>query len=692
MCIMDTIDESKLPLVKQLWEDIMTDDIQVKTMTIKNFRAIKNAKINLDERTIIVGKNNIGKSSLIDVFKHIQEPQLSDFNADLIHHIWESKDSIDLLKKHLLEFTMSLNILYKWSGLTVPYWNFLSDIADSGETEIEIVNYLPEERLEQLSKIKSTKELPSLFECMAKVGTPEEIKNNLARPVPINKVRKLIPQFCNPEKAKIGDMLIYPISAFRYVQTGENSNERITADQFSSELATDLSDKADVLKGIQKSVDTDLQPQMKQLEDRLASFAYPKVEGAPIKATLTIDEWLNNPQLRISQTFDNLPGFELPLSSQGLGYQNIYNIIARISNLFSKLSERGAKVPVMIVIEEPEAFTHPQLQHVFIQKISEHIADYAERLEISYQLVIISHSPEVAVSALDALDFKLVIGRQHNDTTRFLNWSELGGNDGDAEESRNKLKKLMLNYNAELLFSDKLIAYEGDGERLLLGGLSRAVKKQYPDSSWDKIAWIPVGTHFEGYRKALADLLFDKILLITDIDYGIENGYDKPDMTRSTNQNCRFLFPLRDGKLVSIQRPKSIDLGGVGEYLESRWYLSKENELIEPDTNLKHTHTRFVVVSEGKPKDFDIWPRTLESALVFASKSNFTLYAEANLLRKEITADNVSNELNDVERRLLASGLHKADFALESQSIIENDEFVVPVYLKYGLEWLVKNE
>lgn len=508
----------------------MADDISIETIIVKNFRAIKEAKINFGKKTIIVGKNNIGKSSLIDVFSRISSPKLIDFNADLIRQIWESKDNMDYLKEERLKLVMSLSIIYKWSDLTIPYWNLLSDIADKGETQIEIFNYLPEDRLPKLSGLKSTKELPDLFECGARIGTPTDFKDGTTRTISFHEARKMIPQFRDPENTKVGELLIYPISAFRYVQTGENSNEQITADQFSSELMTALKDEKDTLEKIQQDVDENLKPKMSKLEDKLDSFAYPKVDGAPIKATLTIDEWLENPQLRIGQTFDDLPGFELPLSSQGLGYQNIYNIIARISNLFMKLSESQSGVPVTIVIEEPEAFTHPQLQHVFIQKIAKHIDKYAQDFDIHYQLVIISHSHEVAVSALDSLDFKLVIGRQHNSETRFLNWSELGGTSEEATQSRAKLKKLMLNYNAELLFSDKLIAYEGDGERLLLGSLSRAIKRQTRETTGDKVAWIPVGTHFEGYQCALADLLFDKILLITDNDYDKKNGYENPDM------------------------------------------------------------------------------------------------------------------------------------------------------------------
>lgn len=673
----------------------MADNIRVKTIFIKNFKAIKHAKVNFGKSTIIVGKNNIGKSSLIDVFSSIRSPELNDFNTDLVRLIWQNKDDVSLLKTKLADLTMSLSIIYEWSDLTVPYWNFLSDIADSGETQVEVTNYLPEEKLSQLSKLKSTKELPKLFECRARIGSPRDIEENSARPLSGNELRKLLPQFRSPESAQIGDMLIYPISAFRYVQTGENSNERVTADQFSSELTTALKDKKEVLEKIQKSVDTELQPQMDGLQKKLSSFAYPKDETAPVRATLTIDEWLSNPQLRIGQTFDYLPGFELPLSSQGLGYQNIYNIIARISNLFSKLEAKGARIPVMLVIEEPEAFTHPQLQHIFIQKIAQHIAQYASELKISYQLVIISHSPEVAVSALDTLDFRLVVGRQHKGITRFLNWNELGGDDLEAKGSRNKLKKLMLNYNAELLFSDKLIAYEGDGERLILGGLSRIIRKKYPDSPGDKVAWIPVGTHFEGYRKALAALLFDKVLLITDIDYGIQDGYDNPDMSRSTNQNIRFLFSMSDGELSSVQ--KTGDFEGLQEqtYLERHWYLSIENRLlsVQPvSIQDKQDDAEFLVVSEGKAVDFDIWPRTLESALVFASVSNFNLYKNAELLRNGVSANEVSNALNDVEKKLLSSGLRKADFALESQNIIEDSNFVVPKYLELGLGWLVKDD
>lgn len=98
-------------------------------------------------------------------------------------------------------------------------------------------------------------------------------------------------------------------------------------------------------------------------------------------------------------------------------------------------------------------------------------------------------------------------------------------------------------------------------------------------------------------------------------------------------------------------------------------------------------------MSQGYSQDFNFFPRTLESSLVTTSRKNFELYENNKLLRKNIN-DSVENDpenLNDVENVLLRSTIKKADFALNTLDIIENDDFKVPPYLENGLSWLVNN-
>jgi predicted ATP-dependent endonuclease of OLD family len=472
-------------------------------------------------------------------------------------------------------------------------------------------------------------------------------------------------------------MLLYPITAFRHIDSISNGNEGATANQFINTVSTLLDNNREVLDNIQKTVDEQLTPNMETLQNDLKKFSYPNDENNPLRATLTIDEWLNKPQIRITQKFEDLEGFELPLRAQGLGYQNIYNIIARVNNLFYKMIEVDCRVPVFIVIEEPEAFTHPQLQHIFIQKINEYIKELAKLKNIKAQLLIISHSSEVASTALK-LNYHTIIGREINGNTYFINWNS---KDDDSEEKKSKdnLKKMILNYNAEVFFADKIIAIEGMSEELII---TKMMNKIDPSLTSEKIAIIPVGTHFKSYEKALSLLGFEKILLITDLDFAKNwDGDISGKGCETTNSNLTYLFK-EDKKLKDILRC-------ILE--EEKDFYTNELKLSE-----KVDGVSFKIVTQGYTEAFKKFiPRTLEAAMVVASEKNFELYKGTILLRDRVTEKDIDNSrgeesINNIENVLLKSTVKKADFAIETLDVAENTDFVIPQYIKEGLDWLVR--
>jgi predicted ATP-dependent endonuclease of OLD family len=296
--------------------------------------------------------------------------------------------------------------------------------------------------------------------------------------------------------------------------------------------------------------------------------------------------------------------------------------------------------------------------------------------------LIISHSPEVAVSAFE-MNFQIIIGRSHGGITRFITWDNLGSNN---PLSKQKLKKLILNYNAELLFADKLIAIEGDSERILLNSIMRKIN---PTLLSEKIAIIPVGTNFKGFKDSLADLLFDKILLITDIDFSEKDTED--NNIYSTNKNIQLLFSSNLDTTIK-DHPLNKTLKQEKSFLTKEWNLMPNGNLTNSDND--SISSNFKIVTEGYSNEFKFWPRTLESAMVTASHQNFDLYKKNELLRNDVKVSLDKNPylLNDIEGKLLRSTVKKADFALNTLDFINNKTFRIPQYLKKGLEWFGNND
>lgn len=654
-------------------------NLSIENIRIRNFRAIKDSIIHLEKETIVVGKNNIGKTSLFEIFSAIRKPKLSDFNIELLKKIWDNRKNLGSLNK---EDCLELDFTYKWEDLPQDYWILLSDICDRGETRIIFRYSIDSENFESVEKINSVKEIEDFFTRKVYIGSLEDFDNGNEKLVTSKTtIGKLLPNsISNVDYVKNNKgMLLYPITAFRHIDSISNGNEGATANQFMNTVSTLLDNNREVLDDIQKTVDEKLTPSMEELQNDLKKFSYPDDENNPLRATLTIDEWLNKPQIRITQKFKDLEGFELPLRAQGLGYQNIYNIIARVNNLFYKMIEVDCRVPVFIVIEEPEAFTHPQLQHIFIQKINEYIKKLARSSNIKVQLLIISHSSEIASTALK-LKYHTIIGREIKGNTYFINWKS-ENDDEEEKKSKENLKKLILNYNAEVFFADKIIAIEGMSEELII---SKMMDKIDPSLISEKIAIIPVGTHFKSYEKALSLLGFEKILLITDLDFAKNwKGDIGNEGCETTNSNLTYLFK-EDKELKDIL--KCI-------FEQEKDFYTNELELSE-----KVDGVNFKIVTQGYTEAFRKFiPRTLEAAMIAASKKNFELYKGTNLLRDQVTEIDIDNchgekSINNIDKVLLKSTVKKADFAIETLNVAESSDFVIPQYINKGLEWLLKNE
>lgn len=661
------------------------EKVEVSEISIKNFRSIKDSTISLKHDTIFLGKNNIGKTSLLDAFQSFAYGlKTSDINLELLINIMNKRDEPDKISPNeCLEFSVT----YTWENLGADYWSLLSEISESGKTKLLIRYTLPEDNYSKMKNIKDINEIIGLLKKETWIGSVNDFKEGRQTLLPKDtKLNKFLPlPKASINHLKPGELLLCSIMAFRYVDSGKTNSENVTASQFSTQVSNLLSDNDEVKKvfsDVQDNVDEVVAKKLDPFQDELKNFAYPRNPHNPLKAILTIDEWMADPKVRIAQTFTELHGFELPLNAQGLGYQNIYNILARISAQFSKMERLKLHNPVFFAIEEPEAFTHPQLQHIFVQQIREFIRKHAERLQIPYQLLIISHSPEVAVSAFE-MGFQIVVGRRRGNVSYFINWDKLGGSDPAYRE---KLKKLIMNYNAEMLFADKLIAYEGNAERLILTAL---IRKNVCSLLGEKVAFIPVGTAFNNLRPAIADLKFDKVLLITDVDYkSARNSNDIEDTNnvKTTNGNLRYL--LED----FTDKTKVNEINLTCYFRDKTKSISQKHIISSKADGGDKRVADFMIVTQGYSCDFNFWPRTLESSLVFASKQNFSLYKGSGLLKENVeqTIEGNPYDANDIYGKLLSQG--KADFALNSLDLIADNKYTIPDYLLKGLKWLADKE
>lgn len=149
------------------------------------------------------------------------------------------------------------------------------------------------------------------------------------------------------------------------------------------------------------------------------------------------------------------------LSQNGLGYNNLIYTATVLGDLKQR-KQKQEETYVALLIEEPEAHLHPQLQNLFF--------DYLNKLdtEHGFQIFISSHSPTITAKA----NLKSVIVLQNNkNKIHSLSLQKSGLTD----DNHKYLHKFLDVTKSQLFFSNGVILVEGISEALLLPIFSRIV-------------------------------------------------------------------------------------------------------------------------------------------------------------------------------------------------------------------------
>jgi len=152
------------------------------------------------------------------------------------------------------------------------------------------------------------------------------------------------------------------------------------------------------------------------------------------------------------------------LRQNGLGYNNLIYTATVLGDLKRK-KELIEETYIALLIEEPEAHLHPQLQDIFF--------NYLNKLnKIGFQIFISSHSPTITAKA--DLNSLIVLQSQENKIQSFsIKKSNLN------ESNKKYLQKFLDVTKSQLLFANGVILVEGISEALLLPVFSKIIGDEY---------------------------------------------------------------------------------------------------------------------------------------------------------------------------------------------------------------------
>lgn len=412
---------------------------------IKNFRGINNISLTFNKGlNVLIGENNAGKSAIIDALRiclsygnqrrdiYISQ---SDFHLDK-NAISESADSIEF---HL---HFHIDVLEE-----VGWFNDLLSVQEEGTQDLQLHFrfYLDDNERVKYKVWGGTNEGQAI--------APEVLY--LIYHVHLDALRDA-EQFLRPIR-------------------GNRLGQLYTNIQIDPDIEKDQEKKSKLAKKVRSAVDSDaewvghLEKGKEKINEHLKETSFSNKQHHVDISFLPFDfnRLVDNLKIQMPLYSDELLEGDstkqkyFELYQNGLGYNNLIYTATVLGDLKQR-KQKQKETYAALLIEEPEAHLHPQLQNLFF--------NYLNKLdtEHGFQIFISSHSPTITAKA--SLKSVIVLQNQENKVNALSLQKS-----GLTDVNHKYLHKFLDVTKSQIFFSNGAILVEGISEALLLPIFSRIV-------------------------------------------------------------------------------------------------------------------------------------------------------------------------------------------------------------------------
>lgn len=444
-------------------------------------------------------------------------------------------------------------------------------------------------------------------------------------------------------------------------------------------------------KVFDQNLETKFEPAIKELEE----LGYPGVTNPQItiSSKVTTTEMLKHDSAVQYSLGAKEEGLMLPEKYNGLGYQNLISIVFDLITFRDGWMRKGKAGTVdeiieplqLVLVEEPEAHLHVQVQQVFIRKAYSILRNHeklGDNKLFSTQLVISTHSSHIAREEKFAnLRYfkRLPKGNECKvATSKVVNLSEVFGKNTKTERF---VTRYLQTTHCDLFFADGAILVEGSAEHMLL---PHFIRNKYLKLNQRYITILKINGKHSHRLAPLIDKLSLPTLVVADLDSAEPTGHHKK------------AEPNRGKGLIS------------SNYSITGWLIKKnsfdelldlpESEKIIPRAGVCEYPLRIAyqlpININYDGKTVEALSRTFEDSLIYSNMNVFDGVdtAEAgNLINVFVEKTNKKETFEAIKTTIfeeLKKSDVKAEFALDLIYLVDPKEIVVPQYIDEGLRWL----
>ncbi|MFC6488053.1 ATP-dependent nuclease [Nitratireductor sp. GCM10026969] len=657
--------------------------MKLRRAKIKNFRLLRDVELVFeDQTTVVVGRNNSGKTSLTEVIRRFTSEKaaafsLQDFSTESYDGFCAAFEAMkDGKEEHevraLLPF-IEMRMFFQYDPAQPqlgPLGEFVVDLDMACDEALAVMRFEPADGA-----------VDSFFEDFPVEAVSDETRNSFFREIAERiarfygirvwaedphdatnrkessqvQVRNLLHTgFINAQRG-LDDITTKESDILAKVLEGLVSTASLeTADEKERKIAGQLED---AVRTIQDSIDGDFREQLQQLLPTFQTFGYPGLGGSELTTETRLDVQrllTNHTKIR----YQGHNGVLLPETYNGLGMRNLIFILLQIVSFYREFrAQARASGGHLIFIEEPEAHLHPQMQEVFIRQIGALVeklnSEHKDDPKWPVQFLISTHSAHVANEArFEAIRYFLPSPASEGGEVWKTKIKDLRqGTSSISSSDRDFLHQYLTLTRCDLFFADKAILIEGTSERLML-----PVMIEKHDQSEAAVAKLrsqyltimEVGGAYAHKFFALLNFLELQTLVVTDLDPVLEPG----------------------GSKCLVHEAKATSNACINEWFGGGPCVPTDL-LAKPET--ERIKGRVAIAYQCREVSDGPCGRTFEDAFLLANAKKFGVSGD--------TPDAIAGDA-----KTKAEAYKKSAFAL--QYAIDDTDWIIPKYIADGLKWL----